>query len=70
MPSIYFEAWEKGLKWRIANLKDVLGLTLIFPLESKPSSWFTISSIVLWTSLSPPACMIQDIRDKSNSKDY
>ena len=31
-----------------------LQLTLILPLESKPSNWFTISSIVLCTSLSPP----------------
>lgn len=28
--------------------------TLMFPLESKPSSWFTISSMVRCTSLSPP----------------
>lgn len=29
--------------------------TLMFPLGSKPSSWLINSSIVLWTSLSPPA---------------
>lgn len=30
-------------------------ITLIFPLESNPSSWFTISSMVLCTSWSPPS---------------
>mmetsp|Transcript_21190 Transcript_21190/g.63480 ORF Transcript_21190/g.63480 Transcript_21190/m.63480 type:complete len:219 (+) Transcript_21190:166-822(+) len=29
--------------------------TLMLPRDSKPSSWLTISSIVRWTSLSPPA---------------
>lgn len=28
--------------------------TFMFPLDSKPSIWFTIYNIVLWTSLSPP----------------
>ena len=28
--------------------------TFMLPRASKPSSWFTISSIVRWTSLSPP----------------
>ena len=32
----------------------MLGPTLTSPLESKPSSWFSSSSMVRWISLSPP----------------
>ena len=33
----------------------VANMTLMFPRESKPSSWVMSSSMVRWTSLSPPA---------------
>ena len=33
----------------------VANMTLMFPRGSKPSSWVMSSSIVRWTSLSPPA---------------
>jgi len=38
--------------------------TLMLPRESKPSNWFTISSMVRWTSLSPPEVIATHIVSK------
>lgn len=57
--------WYEGLvsgKWH--DIEPEAAHTLMFPLESNPSSWLTISSIVLCTSLSPP-----DIRQAQCASD-